>query len=158
VIKLEDLPLWVWILISFCSGAFLVGFFEAFGDDLYHSVKNWVTSHFGTPKLTNATLRSQTITLYHDIVEFLRGRVANEPSVDFSNWEESTDNISRYSRETMYSYHENFGSRVVEIREEYLKRGLTSDKVEQLYTHPTNPLGIKELVYGLAELASKIES
>jgi hypothetical protein len=50
-----------------------------------------------------------------------------------------------------------FGPRVVEIREEYLKRGITSDRVEQFYVHPTNPLGIKELAYGLAELASKID-
>jgi hypothetical protein len=57
----------------------------------------------------------------------------------------------------MSLYHENFGPRVVEIHEEYLKRGITSDSVEQFYTHPTNPLGIKELAYGIADLASKIE-
>ena len=155
--KLEELPLWAWILISLLVGAMLGGFFTAFGEDMYYSLKDWVTTSFGKPKLTNATLREETITLYEDIMQFLGEREANVPSIDFNNWEESTNNLTKYYQETMNLYHGNFGPRVVEIREEYLKRGITNDRVEQFYTHPTNPLGIKELAYGLAELASKIE-
>lgn len=155
-INLDDISTWFWVLIIIIS-IILSSFFTKFGEDLYQSIRNWVTSQFGTPKLTNATLRQQTITLYEDIMGFLGEREANEPSIDFNNWEESTNNISRHYQETMNLYHENFGTRVVEIREEYLKRGITNEKVEMFYTHPTNPIGIHELAYGLAELASKIE-
>lgn len=153
----EELPLWAWILISLLIGAMLGGFLQAFGEDMYHSLKDWVTSSFGKPKLTNATLKEQTITLYEDIVQFTGEREANRPQIEFDDWEESTENYTKYSQETMNLYHENFGPRVVETREEYLKRGITNDRVEQFYLHPTNPLGIHELAYGLAELASKIE-
>jgi len=150
--------LWTYILISFCLGAILGGFFRPLGEDLYHSAKDWIISHFEAPKLTNATLKAKTIALYKEIMHFLKEREANEPSIDFDRWEESTNNRTKYTQETMYLYHEKFGSRVVEIREEYLKLGITNEKVEQFYLHPTNPLGIKELAYGLAELASKLET
>lgn len=123
---------------------------------MYKSTKDWLMVKFVKPKLINATLRENTITLYKDIMEFLRQRDFNEPQIDFERWEESTNNLTRYYRETMNLYHENLGSRVAIIREEYLKRGITNERLEQFYLHPTNPLGIREVAYGLAELSGTI--
>lgn len=143
---------------SLLIGAFLGGLFSTFAKDVYQFLKKWAISHIGKPKLTKATLKERTITLFKDLMGFVSQRRDNEPQVDFDKWNESTNNLIRYSQETMNRYHADFGSRVVMIREEYLKRGITSDRVERFYTHPTNPLGIMELAYGLAELASKLET
>lgn len=148
------------ILIGIVVGgvvvALLSGIFSALGSDIYNYGKDWYISNFVEPELTDSKLKEETITLFRDIMEFLRQREYNEPQIDFENWEESTNNLIEYSRETMNLYHENFGSRVAIIRQEYLKRGIKSDRLDQYYTHPTNPLGIKEVAYGLAELAGKL--
>ncbi len=146
------------ILIGIVVGALLGGFFSEFGSDMYNSAKDWLISNFGESELTGSKLKEETITLYRDIMEFLKQRKDNEPQIDLDNWEELTNNLIKYSSETMNLYHENFGSRVVIIRQEYLKGGIKSDRLDQYYTHPTNPLGIREVAYGLAELAGKLNT
>jgi hypothetical protein len=94
----KSLPL-IWVIILSLTMFFLGGFFTAFGDDLYRYTKDLLTSQFGTPKLTNATLKVETIALYEDIMQFVGERYANEPSIDFDHWEESTNNRTKYSQE-----------------------------------------------------------
>jgi len=144
------------ILIGMVAGALLTEFFYTAGSDTYHYTKDWLISKFGKSTLTNSKLKKETMTLYTDVMKFLRERQNNEPQVAFDNWEESTNNLIKYSTETTNLYHENFGSRVVIIRQEYLKRGIKSHRLDQYYTHPVNPLVIREVAYGLAELAGKL--
>ena len=119
----------VLILIGMVAVALLTGFFSAFGRDIYNYVKDWFISNFGESELTDSKLKGETITLYKDVMEFLKQRENNEPQIDFDNWEESTNNLIKYSSEMMDLYHENFGSRVAIIRQEYLKRGIKSDRL-----------------------------
>ena len=144
------------IIIGMVLGGLLIGFFSAFGKDLYNSVKNKLISKYGKARLTDTDLKKETLTLYMHIMIFLRERAKNDPEIDFDNWKESTNNLIQYSRETMNLYDEEFGPRIVFIRQEYLKRGIKSDRLDRFHEHPTNPLGIREIAYGLAELAGKL--
>lgn len=144
------------ILVGMILGGIITGFFLAFGKYLFNYIKNKVSSIFSKSKLTNENLKNKTLSLYEDIMGFLRERTSNEPQVNSNNWTESTNNLIKYSKETMNLYDENFGAKVEIIRQEYLKRGIKSDRLNQFYKHPTNPLGIREVGYGLTELAGKL--
>ncbi len=124
------------------------------GTDFYVYTRDYTVSKFGESKLTDSKLKEETIILYTDIMQFLKERSINGPSIDFNNWDESTNNMMKYSTETKGLYQEKFGARVVMIREEYLKRGIKSERLNAYYEHPVNPLVIEEIAYGLAELAS----
>lgn len=88
---------------------------------------------------------------------FLTERNNNEPQIDMDNFKEMTNNIIRYLKETMGLYDKKFGAEVAIIHQEYPKRNIKSAQLEALYKHPTNPLGIREVAFGLIELAGKLE-
>ncbi len=144
------------ILIGVVLGALLTRIFSNLANDIYNYAKNKLISRFGKSKLTDSDLKKDTLTIYEEIMKFLKERQNNEPQSDFNNWKESTNNLLKYSRETMNLYDENFGAKVSTIRQEYLTRKIKSKRLEMFYEHPTNPLGIREVGYGLAELAGKL--
>ena len=148
----------VWAVAIFILGGILIGVLREFGTDAYNNVKDWYISVYAEPLLPGSRLEEETISLYEDIMTFVKEREVSEPSIDFDKWEESTDMLIKYSRETMGLYDVKFGSRVVAIREEYLKLGIRSDRLDQFYEHPTNPLGIREVALGLAELAAELST
>jgi len=144
-------------VIIFVLGAFVWAVVTEFGTDVVRNLKDWWVAGSGGPKPIVSTLKEQTETLYEDIMNFVKEREANEPQIDYNKWEESTNALIKYSQETMGLYDVKFGSRVVAIREEYVKLGIKSDRLDQFYEHPTNPLGIREVALGLAELAAKLK-
>lgn len=148
----------VWALVIFLLGSILYGVLREFGTDAYNNLRDWIISVSGEPELAVPTLKEQTITLYEDIMGFLKEREANEPPIDFDKWEESTNRRSQYFTETMGLYREKFGARVVAIREEYVRRGIKSDRLDLFYPEPVNIIGIREVAYGLAELAAKLKT
>ncbi len=125
---------------------------------IYSCGKDKLISLFGKPKYINSKLKEDTIILYKDIMNFLKVRDTSQPQIDFDNWKESTNNQLKYSQETMNLYNENFGLRVVVIRRDYLVRGIQNENLDRFYAHAVNPLGIKEIAYGLADLAGKLNN
>lgn len=145
------------ILVGFVIGSLLTGFFTPLGNDIYNWFKNKSISIFGKSTFSDKNLKEKILSLYKNIIEFLKERSNNEPQTDFNNFKESTNRHIKYFRETMNLYDKKFGSEIIFIRQEFLKRNIKSNRLNSFYEHPTNPLGIREIALGLVELASKLD-
>ncbi len=70
------------------------------------------------------------------------------------------DSVNRqisYSSETVGHYYSEFEAKVAQYRQEYLKRGIVNKDVNDLYTTPTNPIGIQNIANGLNDLAAQLQ-
>lgn len=148
-------PLWLFVvmLVLAAVGIIFKEILINLGKDLYGILK----SRFRKSHKSDVDLKREIILLYKNIIEFLETRRRAEPQVDFKNFKISTQNRINYSSETMSFYDSNFGAKVIITREEFLRKGIRSNELEKFYRHPTNPLGIREVANGLAELAGKLE-
>ncbi|MGV9142041.1 MAG: hypothetical protein ACOC1X_03795 [Promethearchaeota archaeon] len=144
------------IVVSAVIGGFLDEAVRDFYDENFGDEKAEVLELSEVSELSDKELKMETKKLFKNIYLFLREREANEPEIDFDNWEESTKRQIVYSRETMNLYKSNFHFEVISIREEYAKRNVTSETLDTYYRHPTNPIGIEQVAYGLVELANKL--
>ena len=114
---------------------------------------------FFSPKeiLKDEQLKTRTIEVSQSILKFIEERNRNEPQVDFDNWDQSTDNLIKYSGETLDLYNKVFASEVIFLRNEYAKRGITDDSLDMFYEYPTNTLGIREVGIRLGSLAYRLD-
>jgi hypothetical protein len=101
----------------------------------------WIYYKFvAKPNMSDEELTIEATQLVKDIANFIRERRLNEPKIDYENWDEYTDNLIKYSKETMDLYNSEYITRVAEIREEFKRRGITNENFEDYYEHPTNVL------------------
>jgi len=69
---------------------------------------------------------------------------------------EDVNQSSAYSRETMAQYISQFLSRVIWLREELAKRGVSDKQFDSFYQHPTNILGVESVGMRLGAMAHKL--
>ena len=118
-----------------------------------------VTGHLlprSMPSMSNQELRNEAIDVSREILEFLTDRKQKEPQVDFNNWDESTNNMLKYSSETPSLYMTEFGSKVVALRDEFKRRELSANELDMLCEHATNSIVIEMGAIKLGSLAYQL--
>lgn len=122
-------------------------------------ILDFAKKHFGGKEPSeNEQLIKNTEELATQIFEFHQDRGKNKPKDDPGNFWESANRSSAYMQESLSLYSIRFQSRVTDVREEYLKKGISNKDVDMYYKDPVNYIGIRELASGLNELASKLKA
>jgi len=96
--------------------------------------------------------------LSQDILQFLIDRHWLKPDLapTRKKWRKQSSDHTRHIQETVALYHQRFGSRVVSVYETLKKQGYSDKRIDSLYEHPTNELGIRELAQCLGALAERL--
>ncbi|MEE9559077.1 MAG: hypothetical protein V3V94_06270 [Candidatus Brocadiales bacterium] len=102
-------------------------------------------------------LKEQCSTLSNEILQFLNTRQQSKPNLPSpqDDWNEQINKTIRYEDETVTLFHQIFGPRVIVLYENLNELGFSDKKIDSLYEHPTNALGIRELGQRLGALAQK---
>ena len=108
-------------------------------------------------KLSDEQLGKEAQNLVEKIITLVSERQNTEPQIDFDNFHESSNHMIKHSQETQNQYAKDYASKVVHIRNEFLKRKLKNEDVERFYEHPTNYLGLRALAVGIGSLAESIK-
>lgn len=104
-----------------------------------------------------SALKQRAIRLSNEILEFVADRErSNPPLPRIETWERDVDISTRFSIETMSQFSTKFGARLIATRNELAEQGLTDRELDSLYTHPTNPIGIRIVAERLGALAEKL--
>lgn len=115
-----------------------------------------VVAHYQEIQLTDEELKKEGLKTAKELMDMVIERQANEPNIDFNNWQESTQNQIKYSQETQNLYYRNFASHIAFLRGEFIKRGKQDKDLDLFYEHPTNYLGMRTLASKLALLAESL--
>lgn len=104
-----------------------------------------------------ADLQIEAAYLSTQILEFLAGRHQNEPPpLHALTWVEDLDAQTRYLRETMTSFSEQFGSKVVAMRNRLATHGLVDKALDLYYDQPTNPTEIRVIAERIGALGQRV--
>ncbi len=121
-------------------------------------------------ELSDKDLKEQTIELANRIFDFAGDRIINTPiyynphfnqsylntSLGQSEWDKDTKNLINYSYDSQITYNKRFLSEVIRIKQEFQKRNLTDQQLDQFYDKPTNPIGMQIVAGRLLELANRL--
>lgn len=120
-------------------------------------VKDVYIEYVATENSSDESLVKNTDKLAADIFEFLRIRRKGEPSFDSNEFQESSHKIGIYYSESMFLYKRDFQSRISEIRQEFLKRGMSNKSVDKWYDNSVNSIGQTEIAQGLNQLSAELK-
>ncbi len=109
--------------------------------------------YFPEVYLTDEQLRAQTIDFADELLQFCRERQRNEPQINLSDWEQSTEELINYSGETRSLYLQNFASNASFYYEEFKRRGLSDNELDYLVENAVNRLGMERVAVKLDVLA-----
>ncbi len=128
-----------------------------------------ITARFENRQLSDRDLKEQSLDLAKQLILLVNERQANDPLIDFQNWDKSWDEFTknekwyeytkrliRYNQETNNIYFRDYAPKVAKLREEFLKRGLIDKKLDMFYERPTNYIGLQIVAFRLAGLANKL--
>lgn len=124
---------------------------------LYHAGQ-FVIARFEKSEISDEVLISQSVDLAKVMSNYVKDRNISEPQMDFDNFNLSVSQSMSYNQETIGYYYSNFYTKIASLRQEYLKRGIHNDDLEQLYKNPTNPLGLQAVANGINEMAAQLLS
>jgi hypothetical protein len=132
------------------------------GLDAINREANSVIYYIDHKELSNKDLRQQSIELANNLFAFAGERIINDPiynnigEINHSKWNENVKNNIIYGTETINIYNKKYLNDVVRIRQEFLKRNLTDNDLDQFYVNPANPLGIRTVAERLSELTNRL--
>ena len=121
-----------------------------------YSFSKDVYTHYQKRTLSDKQLKSQSISLAKDLMQFVIERQNNEPQIDFNDWDASTNAQIKYSTETQNIFYKDYAGKVSHLRDEFAKRGLKDKDLDMFYRNPTNYIGLRELASSIASLSEKI--
>lgn len=148
----------VWLIVVFL----VIGTFAKFFDDL-GTIRDVILYpynlyiRFENKEMTDGELIIQSRALAKEISQYIQDRKTTELALDFSRFNESVEQMTSYTSETVGYYYSEFQPKTVQYRQEYLKRGLKNKDVDDLYNNPTNPIGIQSIASGLNDLSAQLQ-
>ena len=102
-------------------------------------------------------LKSRAFSLSSQIGHFLVDRRSNEPPLPkMDRWEEYTDKLISYSKDTVSQYSSQFAPQVTVIRNEFARKGLRDKELDKYYEYPKNPMEIRIIAEHIQALAEQI--
>jgi len=102
-------------------------------------------------------LKERAIRLSADILSFLTQRQAGEPPLPRrETWDQDVQAEIRYMQQTMALYSQTFAAKVIAMRDELARKGITDKELDAFYEHPTNPIGIRIVAEHLGALAERL--
>ncbi len=121
-----------------------------------HSFFRDIIAHFRGRRMSDAELKSQSISVAKSLMDFVQERQENEPVFKFEAFEESSDALTKHSRETQNYYTKEFAGKISNLRDELLKRKLQDRDLDMFYQHPTNYIGLRTVAMRLAAFGEKL--
>lgn len=95
-------------------------------------------------------------TLSSEILQFLVRRQSGEPPLPKSEtWDQDTQRMITYLRETVGQYDVNFSNRVAQVREDLAKQNVTDAEFDMYRQNVVNPLQIRMLAQKLGEMSAR---
>ena len=113
--------------------------------------------HFRGPQLEESELKAKAIQAAQKLIDFAEIRQQSEPPFEFQDFEESAQKLSQYSTATNSMYLREHFHTVSTIRDELLKKELTSVQLDRFFEHPTNYIGYRMVAAELLKLAGKLK-
>jgi len=120
------------------------------------SIEYFRFKYFSKKRLMKEELRDEAEKISKYLIEFVEERRRYEPTWDFENRDESYKRYSEYSDQTKSLYYQKFYSDLDQIREEFLKYGISNNEFDVLYEHPTNYIVMEIVAKRLMEMANEL--
>lgn len=108
------------------------------------------------PALSDDELKVRSLELAHTMAEFANERIKNEPKLNLKDLNGSKNKFISYFEETDDLYFTRYFSNVTILYEEFIKRDIFDEDLENFYDFPMGGRGIKKVSLILAALTSKI--
>jgi len=110
--------------------------------------------------LPEVSLKKRASGLSAEIFSFLAARQAAEPRLQFPMTRDVADkqfsDMVNHLNETMALYAQKFASKVMSLRDDFLKQGVRDPELDQWYEQPTNTYGIERVAGRLGVLADRL--
>ncbi|HEY3373563.1 MAG TPA: hypothetical protein VGK02_00665 [Candidatus Aquicultor sp.] len=108
-------------------------------------------------KLSDTALVEEGLKASASLTDFTQGRQANEPSVDYDNWNKSVQRLTLYTQESQNLYDRDYGPRIAFLRDEFAHRGFSDQELDQAYQNPVNYIGLRTVAVRLGVLSYKLK-
>jgi hypothetical protein len=110
----------------------------------------------GASYLSAWQLRADAFSLSGELISFAEKRQELMPSTNTKDWDAYTRAVARVCSATQKDYVERFAPRVLLLRREFARRGLTDSPLDSFYAHPSDPLTVRTVGERLALLAQQL--
>src|ERR1700730_427184 len=116
----------------------------------------------GSSRLTRyaskRVLAAETQRLSSELVDFSSSRAQRTQRNSGESFEQYRNRIMAEDRETRSLYANLYYRKVATVRDEYARRGLTDMALDEFYSKPVHPLGIREVAQRLTDMRERLES
>jgi hypothetical protein len=108
-------------------------------------------------KLSDKELKERAGMIAKKIIELANSRQVDQLIFNIDDRKKLASELSKQTTETMDIYYRDYYKEVFFLRGEFLKRKYRDEKLDMLYKHPTNFIGLREVAMGLLSLSTKLK-